>query len=294
VVSSDAKVAGAVLATNELLENILQEFDMTELLEARQVSRQWRAVIDRGTAVTGTNCADTEKKYPPLQQTLFLAPICKSSSYSKWSGGRDPKVIQLPKADADSEAYTWSEVSTIVNPLLFKLDPYELSEDLVRTFESRRDDVSNVYMLHGDRDFYYEGPLAQMYVTQPPVQQIDMFWQKGHRTFREVTVENPLGLTVGDVLASARSFFARGWSYTEREYGKIRLQVPVDRMLWIDSEETWRLGVGENIVFKKLDVENLGHIWREGSGLDEDIEAATRAYWNATKGSESESGTEST
>ena len=169
----------AVLSDTRLLERIMACLDVEDLLLLRPVSRKWHTTLRVSML---------------LQRKMFLMP---EEAHHYWDISHceendKPRGLVRAVGDADPEDTNIIETGR-ANELFFERDEDDKLLDRVihgSDFLRFRDEVTN--KLH---EYPQDSEVGKMFVTQPPTQKIRLsgpFWQE--------IVENPAGVTVGDVL----------------------------------------------------------------------------------------------
>jgi len=203
-------VSEAVLFTTETLENILQHLPSRQLLLMQRVCRKFRNVI------TGNKS---------LQQKLFLLPskvqFCWNYSTRKW--GKEFNV-PISKGDCDGSTGSTEDVSrnhlraepsyVFLNPMLLKLrkGSYLMTRDGSADIGHDAELIRPSSLL---RD-YPEASWRRMYLTQPPLNSIDVWFALGDS---DRSVNGNIGLKFRGIIEYARKLEKRfhermqGWLF---------------------------------------------------------------------------------
>ncbi|KAK3638693.1 hypothetical protein LTR56_006700 [Elasticomyces elasticus] len=224
----------AVLLTTELLEHILNQLPMKDLLLAQRVSPEWRDVICQS---------------PLLQQQLFFLPRREEFVWN----------LTLPDAETGS-AHTLKRLSAISyrqTPEQFPdvIHAGEINEMLaqqVELYNLFRSAEAGDKMPHREnlqldcKLLTFDCPTAswrKMLLTQPPVQNIGTYFGFDDLHLSEVNLDNPGGVTVGDILKTIGTTTATGLRW-DTACGEVMLREFVvmskeDQGMEVLSEDEW-------------------------------------------------------
>jgi hypothetical protein len=206
-----------VLGTVELLEAIIVAVPVRDILRANGVSRQWQAVIQGSLQ---------------LQQSLFMVPVEPSEIRHHKYGGSDwfKYVFVSPQATLPRALYM-GVTTAVANPLCVEGWPSDEQSDecgmLLRVRNSFKDLPRDCWM-------------TRMQLTQPPTQEIKVYWSADHRRMcdDESTISVNTGVTLEDLLTSARHYEIEhvcdqaGCDQQSRGTSTVGINFAVDR-LWV-------------------------------------------------------------
>ncbi|KAK5715142.1 hypothetical protein LTR15_010559 [Elasticomyces elasticus] len=178
-----AAPTNAVLLTTELLESVLRNLPTKDLLLAQRVSRKWCDLIRQSIV---------------LQQQLFMRP--RGADFA-WHGQRG-KVTKITVDEYYKEHGKGQYfLSGSLNRLLFEdcwktglLDRINTNEVLRFRFKKPT--------LQFERE---DAPWRKIFVTQPPAESIDVLVYLEDGSYVELSVENPTGVTAGEVMDCLKS-----------------------------------------------------------------------------------------